>query len=202
MQKKTAGVILVATLLGLSFSAQAHEKGDWLLRVGAGMVDPKSSNGDVVSVDSGTTLAFNGTYMLGPNLGLEVLASAPFSHDIKLADGGTRVAETKHLPPTVSLNYHFDTASAFNPYAGVGLNYTLFFDEKTTGPLDGLDLDLDGSFGVAAQLGFDYDLSDNMFLNLNLRWIDIDTDAKLDGAALETVEIDPLVYTLALGWKF
>ena len=202
MQNKTAGVILVAALMGLSFGAQAHEKGDWLLRVGAGTVDPKSNNGDVVSVDSGTTLVFNGTYFLGPNLGLEVLAAAPFSHDIKLAADGTRVAETKHLPPTVSLNYHFDTAGAFNPYVGLGLNYTLFFDEKTAGPLAGLDLELDGSFGVAAQLGFDYDLSDKMFLNLNLRYIDIETDAKLDGAALETVAIDPMVYTLALGWKF
>ena len=199
---------LLATMAGLvagiffSSGAQAWEAGDWLVRVGLGNVDPKSNNGAVVSVDSGTALVFNGTYMFTDTLGLEVLAATPFSHDIKLAADGTAVGETKHLPPTVSLNYHFDTAGPFNPYVGAGLNYTLFFDEKTEGPLAGASLDLDGSFGLAAQLGFDYDISDSMFINLNARWIDIDTDAKLDGAPLETVEIDPLVYSLALGWKF
>ena len=41
-----------------------------------------------------------------------------------------------------------------------------------------------------------------MFVNLDARWINIETDATLDGAALETVEIDPIVYSLTLGWKF
>jgi len=86
--------------------------------------------------------------------------------------------------------------------SGLGVNYTLFFDEKTQGPLTGADLDLDASFGVAAQLGFDYDLSDNWFLNLDVRWINIETDAELDGAPVETVEIDPIVYSLTLGWAF
>jgi len=133
--------------------------------------------------------------------GVEVLAALPFSHDIELADGGTRVGETKHLPPVVSLQYHFPVDGAFSPYAGVGLNYTLFFDEETAGPIAGTDLDLDASFGVAAQLGFDYQVTEKLFVNLDARWIDIDTDAKLDGEALETVEIDPLVYSLTLGWR-
>lgn len=202
MKSKTVAVALATVLASLSMSAIAQEKGDWILRVGVGNVDPKSGNGDIVSVDAGTALAFNGTYMLSDKLGLEVLASTPFSHDIKLAGSGVKVAETKHLPPTVSLNYHFDSANAFNPYVGAGINYTLFFDEETTGPLAGSDVSLDGSFGLAAQAGFDYDISATMFVNLNVRWIDIDTDAELDGAELETVEIDPLVYTLALGWRF
>jgi len=83
-----------------------------------------------------------------------------------------------------------------------GLNFALFFDEETTGPLAGSDLKLDDVFGLAAQIGFDYDLSAAMFLNMDARWMDIDTDASLDGAALETVEIDPFVYSLTVGWKF
>jgi outer membrane protein len=65
-----------------------------------------------------------------------------------------------------------------------------------------LSLDLDDSFGLAAQLGADFDISDTMFMNFDVRWIDINTDAKLEGAALEEVEIDPLVYSLTVGWKF
>jgi len=197
-------LLTVATLavVVLSSAANAYEKGDWLLRVGVGNVDPKSSNGLVASVDSGTAVVFNGTYFFTPNVGFEILAATPFSHDIKLASDGTKVGETKHLPPTFSLQYHFVPDGAFRPYVGAGLNYTLFFDEDTTGPLSGTSLSLDDSVGFAGQIGADFDISEKMFLNFDLRWIDINTDAELDGLPLEEVEIDPLVYSLTLGWKF
>ncbi len=198
--------VALAAVIGLGLTtgtaALAQDAGDWILRVGVGNVDPKSDNGDVVSVDSGTAAVINATYMMTDNVGIELLAATPFSHDIKLAADGTRVGETKHLPPTVSVQYHFDTNSAFKPYVGAGLNFTLFFDEKTAGPLAGADLELDESFGIAAQVGADWDFSDTMFANLDIRWINIETDAELDGAPLETVEIDPIVYSLTLGWRF
>lgn len=196
---------VAATMLAVSFvstTAMAQQAGDWKFRVGGGMVDPKSDNGDIASVDSGASLIFNGAYFLSDNLAVEVLAALPFSHDINLAADGTKVGETKHLPPTVSLQYYFPKSGKFQPYVGAGVNYTVFFDESTTGPLEGLDLSLDASFGLAAQIGFDYDLSDNMFVNFDIRWINIETDAELDGAALETVEIDPLVYGITIGWMF
>jgi outer membrane protein len=205
IMKKLFGILMSAAVLAtllLSSTANAYEEGDWLLRVGVGNVDPKSSNGEVVSVDSGTAVVFNGTYFFTPNLGFEILAATPFSHDIHAVDGGSKLAETKHLPPTFSLNYHFDTAGSFKPYVGAGLNYTLFFDEETTGDLSDFSLSLDKSLGLAAQLGADIDVSDTMFVNLNVRWIDINTDAKLDGVFVEEVEIDPIVFSLALGWKF
>jgi outer membrane protein len=200
--RRTLLALATASVVVFGSAANAYEQGDWLVRVGVGNVDPKSSNGLVASVDSGTAVVFNGTYFFTPNLGFEILAATPFSHDIKLAADGTKVGETKHLPPTFSLQYHFDTAGAFRPYVGAGLNYTLFFDEDTTGPLAGSSLKLDDSVGLAAQLGADFDISDTMFLNFDLRWIDINTDAELDGSPLEEVEIDPLVYSLTLGWKF
>jgi len=199
---RTLVIAATAAVVIFSSTANAYEKGDWLLRVGVGNVDPKSNNGEVASVDSGTALVFNGTYFFTPNVGFEVLAASPFSHDIKLAADGTKVGEVKHLPPTFSLQYHFDTGGAFKPYVGAGLNYTLFFDEKTEGPLSGLSLKLDDSVGFAAQLGADFDVSDRMFVNFDVRWIDINTDAELEGAPLEEVEIDPLVYSLTLGWSF
>ena len=199
--RRTILATVTAAVVLLSSAANAYEKGDWLLRVGAGNVDPKSSNGLVVSVDSGAALVFNGTYFFTPNVAFEILAATPFSHDIKLAATGAKIGETKHLPPTFSLQYHFDTQSAFRPYVGAGLNYTLFFDEEIDSAVAS-DLSLDASFGLAAQLGADFDISDTMFLNFDLRWIDINTDAELDGSALEEVEIDPMVYSLTLGWKF
>jgi outer membrane protein len=193
----------LAALSFVAMPAQAYEKGDWLLRVGAGSVSPKSGNSSVVSVDDGASLVFNGTYFFSPNVALEVLAAAPFSHDIKLLADGTKVGETKHLPPTVSLQYHFNTNGAFHPYVGAGLNYTLFFSEETTGALAGTSLDLDPSFGLAAQIGADFDISDKMFLNFDVRYIDIKTEASVSVVDLNfDVDIDPMVYSLTLGWKF
>jgi len=201
-------LIVVVAFLALSYSAfaNAHEKGDWLLRVGAGLVDPDSPNADVggadLDVDSGVSLVFNGTYFFTPNVALEVLAAVPFTHDVDL-EGAGQVGEVKHLPPTFSLQYHFDTGNKFSPYVGAGLNYTIFFDEDTEGALAGTDLDLDNSFGLAAQIGADIDLSDTMFLNFDVRWIDIDADAEVSPLGLEfDIEVDPFVYSLALGWKF
>ena len=194
---------VLAGLSMIAMPAQAYEKGDWLLRVGAGSVSPKSSNSSIVSVDSGASLVFNGTYFFSPNVALEVLAAAPFTHDIKLLADGSKVGETQHLPPTVSLQYHFDTGGAFRPYVGAGLNYTLFFSEETTGALAGTSLDLDPSFGLAAQLGADFDVSDRMFVNFDVRWIDIETEASVSVVDLNfDVDVDPMVYSLTLGWKF
>ncbi len=87
-------------------------------------------------------------------------------------------------------------------YVGAGINWTIFFDESTTGALEGANLELDDSVGLALQVGADYDIGENWFINADVRYIDIETDATLDGAALETVKIDPWVIGLNLGWRF
>ncbi len=198
---KTAG--LAALAVGLAApAANAYDAGSWLVRGGFKVVDPKSDNSDVVSVDSGTTFTFDISYFLTDNFAVELLASAPFSHDINLADTDDQVGNTNHLPPTLSLQYHFNPAGPIHPYLGAGLNMTLFFDEETEGALEGSDLSLDTSFGFAAQAGIDFEVSDQFSIGAEVRWIDIDTDATLDGGDLGTVEIDPFTYGLNFGWKF
>jgi outer membrane protein len=155
----------------------------------------------VVEVDSAASATFNVTYMMTANWSVEVLAAYPFKHDIHLI-GGPKVGETKHLPPTLSLNYHFLSDATVQPYVGLGVNYTRFFSEKTVGPLQGTSLDLDGSWGFGAQVGADIMLGGAWFLNVNVRYLDIETDATLGGDPLGTVEIDPWVYGAHLGFRF
>lgn len=114
----------------------------------------------------------------------------------------TQVGKTKHLPPTLSLQYHFAPQATLRPYVGVGLNYTLFFEEKTQGALAGTKLELDPSFGLAGQVGVDVALNDLWFVNADVRYIDIDSDAKLNGASLNTVNIDPYVIGVSIGRRF
>ncbi len=199
--RKLTSILIGAAMISASGATFAHEPGDWLLRVGGSQVDPTSDNGDVVSVDGDSSITFNLSYLITEHWAVELLAATPFEHAINL-EGGPRVGKTEHLPPTVSIQYHLLPNADFQPYVGLGVNYTTFFDEKTTGPLAGTDLSLQDSWGVAAQVGMDWMLGDRWFLNVDVRWIDIDTDAYLDGAFLEEVEIDPMVYGAHLGYRF
>ncbi len=196
--------LLVVTIMlaVVALPAQAHEEGTWVLRAGVGTVDPDSDNLDsglgLIEVDSGTSLVISGTYMFTENWAFDILAAWPFSHDIEL--DGAEIAETKHLPPTFSVQYHFAPDADFQPYVGLGLNYTTFFDTDTN---LGLDLDLDDSFGLAAQVGADWMLEGNWFVNFDLRYINIETDADLETVGdIGTVDINPLVYSINLGYRF
>lgn len=191
---------LLSTLIlisaGAANTAMAVEKGDWLVRFGASNVDPKSDNHPVVSVDDGSSFTANVAYMFTDNLSVELLAAYPFEHDITA--GGAKVASTKHLPPTVSVQYHFMPQNPFKPYVGLGVNYTTFFSTKSSLG----NLDLGDSWGLAGEVGVDIMLGDRWLLNGSIRYIDIETKARLDGASLGKVAIDPMVYGLHLGLKF
>ena len=191
----------IAMGLGLANTATAFEPGDWLVRAGASYVNPASDNSDIVSVESASSFTINFTYMMTDVWAIEVLAAYPFKHDIELLDG-TKVGSTKHLPPTVSLQYHFRPTEKFQPYVGIGLNYTTFFSEKTTGPLEGTDLKLGDSWGLGGEIGFDVMFNDDWFFNANARYLDIDTKAKLDGNSLGKVNIDPWVFGGHIGFRF
>ena len=203
MNTKLTTILCTSLLAGMAVTntAVAFDQGDWLLRFGGSYVNPTSDNHEIVSVDSAASLTFNFSYMMTDHLAVELLAAYPFKHDIDLLDG-TKVGSTKHLPPTLNIQYHFMPDSAFQPYIGAGLNYTNFFSEKTTGPLAGSNLSLGDSWGFGAQIGADLMLNDRWFLNADVRYIDIDTKAKLDGTSLGTVKIDPWVYGLTVGVRF
>jgi outer membrane protein len=198
---RLAVIAALASGMGLASTATAFEPGDWLIKVGATNVDPKTNNHELVSVDSATSMTLNFTYLMTDAWAIEVLAAYPFEHDIHIV-GGPEVGSTKHLPPTVSLQWRPKPNGRFQPYFGLGINYTDFFSEKTTGPLEGTKLSLDSSWGWAGQIGFDFLITDDVFFNLDLRYANIESKAALDGASIGTVKIDPTVYGAHLGFRF
>ena len=198
---------LAASLAAAALPAAAQSQGDWTVAIGAHQVDPKSGNGRLaggtLAVDVGgdarpTVMA---EYFVRDGLGIELLAALPFEHDIAVAGLG-EVGSTRHLPPTVSLQYHFNHAGAVSPFVGAGVNYTTFFKEETRGALAGSRLALDDSWGAALHAGVDVRVGERGAIRVDARWIDIDTDVSLDGAGLGTVEIDPLAYGAAYVWRF
>jgi outer membrane protein len=144
--------------------------------------------------------SFSLTYMATRNIGIELLGAFPFQHNIDSNLG--RIGKTKHLPPTLSLQYHFLPDSDFQPYVGVGVNYTMFFDTESRGALAGSDLKLKNSWGFAAQVGVDYKLDKNWFLNADVRYISIRPDVKLNGQSIGKAKLDPVVATIGVGYRF
>lgn len=191
MQLRTLLLSATAVLALGASGAAAQQAGDITLGLGLGYVNPKDDNGDVaggkLTIDDDTQITLTVEYFITDNLGIELLAATPFTHDINL--DGAKIGEVKHLPPTLTLNYHFQNASDVTPFIGAGVNYTTALDVDS--PLG--DLDLDDSWGLALHAGLDYRISERGQIRADVRWMDIDMDAKLNGADIGTAEVDPLV---------
>ncbi|TCK19566.1 outer membrane protein [Thiogranum longum] len=207
---------MIGTVLVSSFASMplmAYETGDFVARVGWAHLAPNDDADDfsglpgtTVSVEDSDTLGVSFTYMFTDNLGVGLLGVWPFTVDIKGDKGalaGTgKVADTKALPPTVTLQYHFNSGSNLHPYVGAGINYTYFWDENTNGALSGTQLDLDDSFGLAAEAGLDYDIGNGTLISAQVWYARIGTTADSSAAGKADVDIDPWVFMLGVGKKF
>ncbi|THD03342.1 hypothetical protein B1810_11065 [Panacagrimonas perspica] len=196
---RIAAGILAAVLCP---TAMAYETGDWITRLGAHWVEPKNHNHDVVGVEGTGGITASASYFVAPTLAVDLLVAFPFEHDITLNSTDDKVASTQHLPPTLSLVWYPDVAKTWHPFVGAGLNYTTFFQEKTQGALDGAKLKLDDSFGVAAVAGLDIDIAPPLSLSFDVRYIDIDAKAHLDGTSIGKVKIDPIGFGISVGYRF
>ena len=210
-------VLAAATALTMT-TAFAVPAGTWSVAAGAHYIDPKSDNGTLlngeanVDVDGDVRPTISGEYFIANNVGIELLAAIPFHHDITLTDptNGDIIAEgkTQHLPPTLSLQYHFDGYNLpmnVKPFVGVGVNYTTFFKEKINNE-DGIELKLKDSVGVAGHIGLDIPFAPTEYFRIDARYIDIKTDASLtngiDTLELGEVDISPWVYGVAFVKQF
>lgn len=205
--------LVLATITALTMtSAFAVPAGTWSVAAGAHMVDPKSDNGTLadgalsVEVDDDIRPTISGEYFVANNVGIELLAAIPFHHDITLTDndGNEIDAETQHLPPTLSVQYHFDGYDLpmnVKPFVGVGVNYTTFFKERIYLG-NGNDLELDDSVGVAGHVGLDIPFAPTESFRIDARYMDIKTDASLNGTDIGEVDISPWVYGVAFVKQF
>ncbi len=211
MMKLQSLVLATAAALTMT-TAIAVPAGTWSVAAGAHYVDPKSDNGNVtvggdkfsVDVDGDVRPTVSGEYFIANNVGIELLAAIPFHHDFTLtnADGVKVSGKTQHLPPTLSLQYHFDGYNMpmnVKPFVGVGVNYTTFFKERVA---TGGDLDLDDSVGVAGHIGLDIPFAPTESFRIDARYMDIKTDATLDGNDIGEIDISPWVYGVAFVKQF
>ncbi len=187
-----------------------------------------------VNVDSAIVPEVDLTYMMTDNIGIEVIAGIA-NHDVKLRNDGLstlvttltadatgnqlvdgyKIFDSWLLPPTVTIQYHFMPNNKWRPYAGVGINYTATFGDDATDQLEAevggtVDVHTTDDFTWAAQVGFDYDISDSWFFNVDVKYIDLKTEASLDingglldGTVLRVkTDISPIIIGIGFGTTF
>jgi outer membrane protein len=222
---KLAIALLAATgLSAITAPAMAYEAGDWLVRgrivhinpnddSGTLTLDGTDSNAKGVKVDNDTIPELDITYMITKNWGAELILGYS-DHTVTAEKSWSTlgdVIDSKVLPPTLTLQYHFMPDSNIRPYVGAGINYTYFFDEKVVGPAlpaSGSKVKLEDSWGLAFQAGVDISINEDWFFNADVKYIDIDTKAKfsnvIDGthSASISADIDPFVFGVGIGRRF
>lgn len=142
------------------------------------------------------------TYFFNKNLAAELVLTYPQKHDVEVA--GTKIGTFKHLPPVLSLQYHFSPEGMVRPYIGVGVNLTIISDVKLAVPgVGALDLE-DTSVGMSGQAGFDIKLSPKVFLNADLKYVALRSDVmlKAGGTKVSLVKVDPWLIGVGFGYRF
>jgi outer membrane protein len=218
------GIAAVATLGAtmIAAAAPAHaEAGDFLVRGRFIVVAPQDGSSgitpafpdDGVSIDTAYAPEIDFTYMVTNNIGLELIA-ATTKHSATGKSGTPaavgKLLDTWVLPPTLTLQYHFAPDGGIRPYVGAGLNYTIFYKERAAGSLENAlgptDVSLSNSFGWALQAGADIPLNESLFVNFDVKYIDMDTTARLTttaaGVQQVRVDINPIIVGVGIGMRF
>lgn len=195
MKKSLALLPLTAALLAAPL-AQAQDAGSWVVRARALYLDSanKDTTGLNLSVNNKAFPEVDISYFFSPNLAAELVLTYPQKHELRA--GGTQIGELKHLPPTLSVQYHF-TGLPVRPYVGVGLNATFFSGVKLPA---GVTIDK-SSTGLAYGVGLDVPMG-GVLLNFDVKKVGIKTDVKAGGTTIGTFKVDPLLVSVGVGLKF
>lgn len=201
MKKHAIAAALLGTVLCSAAMAQQATEGPWMVRARA--VHLNSSNGD----STGLGLGINNkwmpevdiSYFFNKNVAVELILTVPQKQTLSSSVIGGDIGSFKHLPPTLTAQYHFTDLGAFKPYVGAGINYTRISSVNLTVP--GVTVDRN-SFGPALQVGVDIPVAKNLYLNFDVKKVYIRTDVASAGNKIGTFKIDPVLFGIGLGWRF
>lgn len=234
MKKSLLVLALAAAFTPMLAQAEA---GDWVLRARAVNVSPnedselgKTVNGAVgatvmnpgaeLAVDNNWIPEVDISYYITKNIAAELILALGTRHDVDVKGdtlatvGNQNLGTVNLLPPTLTLQWHFNPDQMIDPYVGAGINYTYMLDKKlsfSSGALAGNDIKIESdSWGYALQAGVDVNLKDGWLLNADVKYVTIDTDVKARLGAgntgawtkIDDLDINPWVFGLGIGKKF
>lgn len=201
--------ILVTALAAaglLSTSLALADEGSLLVRARAVYVDFDNGQKDGLPLGGATKVEADSrwipevdiSYFVTKNIAAELVLTYP--QDIDIMVGGAKAGTIKALPPSLLLQYHFTDLGAFKPYIGAGVNYTIF--SKRSNILGGAAEVERSSFGLVGQLGFDYMIDKKWSINVDVKYVQMDTDVKVAGNKVGNVELNPITAGVGVGYRF
>jgi outer membrane protein len=224
MKNMKSAVCLMAIIASAVMApAVFAEEGKWMVRGRAlsQQVDNENSTTAIVpafgkvQVEDKVFPEVDFTYFFTKNIAAELILTYPQKREVTL--GGSRIGDVKHLPPVLTLQYHFIPEGRIRPYAGIGVNYTRFMDVQLDagrapqlGGAGGIPLEMErDSVGLSGQVGVDFRVAPNWFINLDAKYVDVDAEVKvkssspvLPGAKVTDLQLDPWLYSVGVGYRF
>jgi len=178
----------------------AAQESPWLVRARAVNLNManKDSTGLGLTVNDKTIGEVDVTYFLNKNVAAELVLSLPQNQVV--SSNGAGIGNFKHLPPTLTLQYHFTDFQGFKPYVGAGINYTKITGDNVASGVYHLD---SSSYGAAFQAGVDVPLTKQVSLNFDVKKVYIKTDVyNAAGVSQGTLKLDPVLVGVGVGYRF
>jgi outer membrane protein len=224
--------MFLALTAGVAPMLAKAEAGDWVVRARAVNVSPNEdsrlgqtvnknvapvmSPGAELSVDNNIIPELDISYYITKNIAAELILALGTKHDVSIKGdalsnvGNQNLGSINALPPTLTLQWHFNPDQTFDPYVGAGVNYTNMLDRNlrfSSGALAGSKIKIENdSWGYALQAGLDINLKDGWLLNADVKYVTISTDVKANVAGtwtkIDSLDIDPWVIGFGIGRKF
>jgi outer membrane protein len=211
---RTLGTVAAAALVAtVAISPARADDGNFEVRLRGVYLDPANKSDAIAALSvPSDAIHINGKwlpdvdleYYWTPSWSTELVLTYPQSQTVTVS--GTSIGTFKHLPPVLTMKYDFLPTEDFQPYVGVGVNFTIISDVNVAVPgTTPIPLKLSStSFGPALQAGFDYKLQDHWYANLDVKWFKLqsDVDVAASGAKVSTVHVDPFLFGIGIGYRF
>ena len=197
--------ILIAAAVGMLVAGSvAAQESPWLVRARAVNLDMANTDhtdlGANLNVNNKTIPEVDVSYFFSKNLAAELILTVPQKQHVYA--GSTDLGTFKHLPPTLTLQYHFTDLNGYKPYVGAGLNYTLISKESlSTNGTNKVTLS-NNSVGFALQAGVDIPLTKQVSLNFDVKKLQLKTQVYVDGVDHGTLKLNPLLVGVGVGYRF
>jgi outer membrane protein len=201
---KNKNLLLAAAVAILALQPAFADEGPLLVRVRALHLDSanKDGTGLGLSINNKTFPEVDFSYFLTSNLAAELILTYPQKQTVYA--NGTEIGSLKHLPPTLTLQYHFNPTGTVRPYVGAGLNYTNFSSvEFAPAVRAALHPSIKrNSWGAAWQIGADVEIGKGTYLNFDLKKVNLKTTVYSSGTAVGKFKVNPTLASVGLGWRF
>jgi outer membrane protein len=196
--------ILIAAAVGMLVAGSvAAQESPWLVRARAVnlQMDNKDSTGLGLTVNDKTIPEVDVSYFFNKNVAAELVLTVPQKQHVY--SNGTDLGTFKHLPPTLTAQYHFTDLNGYKPYVGAGLNFTQISAEKISaaGGTNNVTLS-DKSVGAALQAGVDIPLTKQISFNFDVKKVYLKTKVYVGGVDHGTLKLDPVLVGVGIGYRF